>query len=90
MTVKMSSEALDELRAAVTPLDTAELRATYIARDFPRAELVKDLNKRYRWDLLSMALGRRFAVAQYDAGLSDVHLDTALRNVVAPLEGIVK
>lgn len=49
--MKISADAVATLRAAIEPLDTAELRETYRARDFPRADRVKDLDKRYRWNL---------------------------------------
>ena len=65
--MKMSPEALSELRSALEPIDTPELRARYIARDILNGAAVKDIDKRYRWDLLSMALGYRFTCAQYDS-----------------------
>jgi hypothetical protein len=83
--VKMSNEAREMLAKAITPLDTPDARTMYVERRFPRAEFVKDLDKRYRWDLMSAALGYRFACEQYDAGLNDSHIDTALRNIVQPL-----
>ena len=64
-------------------LDAPHRRAAYLAGDFPRAELVKDLDKRYRWDL-AYAAGVHFGDL-YDEGLNDTHIDTALRMIVPPL-----
>lgn len=77
---------IQALRDAIAPLDTDTRRAVYLSGEFPRADKVKDLDKRYRWDLFYDA--RR--VVGFDAFdfVSDYemdHLDTALRSVVARL-----
>lgn len=69
------------LRGAVAPFDTDERRAAYRARQFPRAELVRDLDKRYRWDLFYRANGYRAMAHDYRDGM----VDTALRRIVPPL-----
>jgi hypothetical protein len=84
--MKMSTESLTTLRTAIEPHDTPELRESYRKRDIPRGDLVKDIDKRYRWDLLKLSdASWKFACEQYDLGLNDSHIDTALRSVVAPL-----
>ena len=49
--MKIKPEHLEFLRTAIVPLDTPGRRARYLAGDFTNAHKVKDLNKRYRWDL---------------------------------------
>jgi hypothetical protein len=86
--MKMSAAAFEELRTAVSVLDTEDRRATYRARDFPRADTVRNIDQRYRWDLLHEALPR-FAIEQYAAGLDDSHIDTGLRKAVPALGAVV-
>jgi hypothetical protein len=87
-----------DLAAAIAPLDTPKRRAAYLAGDFPRAEMVKNLDMRYRWDLLSEAMnGFRRQMALGESGrerdvydriytyADDTHLDTALRSIVPAL-----
>jgi DNA-binding LacI/PurR family transcriptional regulator len=93
--MKVTPEHLAMIRDAIaeTGYDTEELRARYRARDIPRGDLVQDIDKRFRWDLLNGA--NRVSVdlkantmlisTLYDAGYHDGHLDTALRAIVAPL-----
>lgn len=77
------------LREALTPLDTPERRARYLAGDYPRAERTKDLSKRYRWDLLwDSHINPTVWDALHEHGVLDAHIDTALRTIVPPLEGI--
>ena len=91
--MKISASDLALLREAIEPLDTPELRDIYIEGEFPRAELVKDLDMRYRWDLLygadflypPQALTGRMSEHLYAQGLNDEHIDTALRAIVSPL-----
>jgi hypothetical protein len=55
----------------------------YRRGDFPRAEKVRDINKRFRWDVLSMAPGmsRWLCETIYPYAHND-HIDTALRRIV--------
>ena len=90
--MKVTPEHLTLIREAVEPLDTDERRARYRNREFPRAALVQDLNKRYRWDLLLFATSTQHwpeptlrISTLYDAGYADRHIDTALKAVVPAL-----
>lgn len=82
--MKISDRSLESMRERITPLDTEENRTKYLNGEFPRADKVKDLDKRYRWDLAHAA--GVAVTALYDEGLNDTHIDTALRNIVPPLE----
>lgn len=73
---------LDALREAIAPLDTAERRARYAARDIPRGDLVQDIDKRYRFDLFYAA--RAYTLLPDD--VADAHIDTALRRIVPAID----
>lgn len=73
------------LRDAIQPFDTAERRQQYINGEFVRGEPVRDLDKRYRWDLLHDSMSPSSVCWFYDKGLNDTHIDTALRSIVPPL-----
>lgn len=80
--MKVSSEHVTALRDAIAPLDTDFTRAAYRTGQFPRAELVKDLDMRYRWDLFYAVKGVQIVGA---GRYMDAHIDTALRSIIAPL-----
>lgn len=80
--MRVSSDHYAQLHAAIAPIDIPNRREDYKAGKFYRAELVKDIDRRYRWDLL-WASGA--ASVLYDAGYNDDHIDTALRSIVPPL-----
>lgn len=93
--MKVTAEHLAMIREAIdaTDLDTPEVRERYRRRDIPRGNRVQDIDKRFRWDLLSAANsitrsedGERLPTlidTLYDAGCNDTHIDTALRAIVA-------
>lgn len=78
--MKVTKEAQAKMKELIAPLDTEARRESYrtILRESPS---VKDANKRYRWDLLWASR----AHPGYDNGVTDVHVDTALRSIVPPL-----
>lgn len=81
--MKVTAQELEALRGAIAPLDTPERRRAYKSGDFARADLVRDLDKRYRWDLFYDA--RRvvgFEVFDFVSGYTNEQIDTALRRIV--------
>jgi hypothetical protein len=85
-TVKVTPEHLAEIRDAVTPLDTEEWRERYRQRAILRADQVKDIDKRYRWDLYyAAARDSEGGLPDSTNGYNMNHIDTALRAVVPPL-----
>lgn len=84
--MKVTAEHLEQLRAAIEPYDTDTVRALYAAGDIPRREVVKDFDKRYRWDLYWCAVRRGASLPDSTNGYTMVHLDTALRAIVPPLD----
>lgn len=61
-------------------LDWQTIIEAYEAGQFPRSEHVKDLNKRFRWDLAWAFLKDDLQVL-YE-GYTDAHIDTALQSIV--------
>jgi len=84
--MKITPEHQQKIRSAVGPLDTAASRQRYREGDFPRANLVKDLDTRYRWDLLWQCPG--IGKWMSDNGYTSTHVDTALRSIVRPLSEV--
>ena len=83
--MKATPTQIDRIASAVTPLDTDANRNAYASGNYPNADRTKDVDKRYRWDLLNAGGGWRLVCGLYDEGLTDVHIDSALRSIVAPL-----
>lgn len=87
--LKMSDQHFAALQSAIQPLDSDARRQQYRDGDFPRADKVKDLNMRYRWDLFWGAKGYdvlRQSPDGYESGqYYDSHIDSALRKIVPAL-----
>ena len=92
--MKMKPEHLAILREAIAPLDTAELRAKYIAGQFKNADKCSNRNMRYRWDLFHFGMraakieigdGRGMPGLPLYAYMTDDHIDTALRSFIPDL-----
>lgn len=91
MTLKITKSDLDILVARISPLNTHERRQAYREGKFARADLCKDVNKRYRWDLLAMSkikigdgVGIEGDVNLY-AYMNDSHIDSALKSFIEKL-----
>lgn len=79
--MRIKGEEREAIAAAVRALDTDERRRNYREGNFPNADKVKDINMRYRWDLLWAAGAWRLIP---DDAL-DSHVDTVLRRAIPPL-----
>jgi len=61
------------------------IKTAYETGQFPRSEMVKDLQKRFVWDIL-------FSAKQYDfinelyKYMNDIHIETALRKICPKVE----
>lgn len=80
--MKMTNDQLHALSDAISQFDTPELRTKYQTGNFHNSDKVKDLNTRYRWDLVYIAKCISLIISFYDTGLNDEHIDTALRKIV--------
>jgi hypothetical protein len=86
--MKLTPVQVEAMRERIAPLDTAERRQAYREGRFPRAEAVKDLDMRYRWDLYHAARVREVLdrnIGGDGADLTDAHIDTGLRRIVPAL-----
>lgn len=90
--MKITPTDLAALAGKVKPLDTTERRAKYLAGDFKNSRAVKDLNKRYRFDLLWLSglkigdgVGVKGELDLYSY-MNDTHIDTALKHIVPNLK----
>ena len=85
--MKVTPEHYARLEAAIKPLDKPEYRDQYRERRIVRAETVKDIDERYRWDLYWYAARLNSgAVIDSTDGYTMNHIDTALRRIVPLLE----
>ena len=86
--MKMTKPHYETLRVLITGLLEKHPDAPlhYSNGNFVRANLVKDLNKRYRWDLFWAATRFERSFREELSYLQDSHIDTALRNIVTPIE----
>ena len=76
-----------ELATLVAPYDNEANRTRYRNRDIPRADAVRDINKRYRWDIwyATTRRNREFFDVVQEVNPSDSHIDTLLRSVIPTL-----
>ncbi len=81
--MKMPADLFNSLKTACDPFNTDENRQAYREGRFPRADRVKDLNKRFRWDVFYAS--RFDSRPLYAADLHDEHIDTALRAIIPTL-----
>ena len=74
-----------QLALLVKPFDTEDNRTKYRNRDISGA--VRDIDKRYRWDIFYAVIRRNsdFYDALRSASPNDAHIDTLLKSVVQPL-----
>jgi hypothetical protein len=72
------------MEQCIGQLDTGAARKQYRDGNFPRADMCKDVNMRYRWDLFWAANTSYPNTIRLilDAGYKDAHIDTALRQIV--------
>ena len=76
--MKIKPEHFAHMRATIAPLDTDFHRARYAAAGLSTT--------RYQWDLLRHAGLMTWLCDTLYAYLDDVHIQTALNKIVAPLE----
>ena len=98
--MKLGADIVEAMRERIETLDTEETRQAYREGRFPRADSVKDIDVRYRWDLFHATKCRELLDSHgaYGSGrivvrdgnvvegtVTSAHIDTALRRIVAPL-----
>ena len=81
-------EAVAAIEATI-PGGLAAARQEYRDGCFSRADRVKDLARRYRWDVFRAAdcsTGYVLSQTLYADGLNDTHIDTMLRADILPVD----
>lgn len=63
-----------------------DIPENYRNGNFYRAERCKDVDKRFRWDMLYAAVSSAWICENLYPYLNDDHIDTALRNIVPNLD----
>ncbi len=91
MNLKIRDADLLTLQNVIRPLDTQERRIRYMTGKFPYSQGCRDVNMRYRWDLVYES-GIRFGDGRGMRGdlnlyayLNDTHIDAALRSFIPQL-----
>lgn len=84
--MKVTPEHFETLKAAIEPLDKEEYREQYRQRKIARADTVRDINVRYRWDLYYFAAKQVGGLPDSTNGYKMNHIDTALRKIVPNIE----
>lgn len=80
--MKIKPEHIEHMRQAITPLKgMIESHRAFLASD----SRVKDLEKRLRWDLMYAANLNQWLCQTLYEYANDVHIDTALKAIVAEL-----
>ncbi len=88
--MKVTDKHFQILQDAISVHDTETVREQYRKGEFARADVTKDLNKRYRWDLYWYAVrvanyNGQMPMPDHNDGYTMDHLDTALRRIVKAL-----
>lgn len=84
--MKISAEAREVIRPHIEKNNIPKYRDAYRAGNFPNAEFVKDLDTRFRWDLLwAVPTEVRSKFFELAGDVKDTHIDTVLRSIVEPL-----
>ena len=85
--MKVTEEHYNIMAEAIQPFNNEENRLAYKEGRFPRADKVKDVNVRYRWDLYYAARRTHYLDFSHEGEslYNGEHIDTALRNIVEAL-----
>ena len=81
----INGEAFVGLKELIEPEDFESRRQTYRDRKIPRADAVKDIDMRYRWDLYWAFAKSWREKYQETRKYSEVTVDTALKRIVKKL-----
>lgn len=87
--MKITQKDLDLMEKEINKFwltnDKEKVVTAYETGNFPRSDKVKDLQKRFCWDLFYYARLERFSHDRFK-GLNDEHLFTALRKICPKVE----
>ena len=82
--MKIKPEHFEHMQSAIEEVLAAEpsLPERYRAGDFPGAERTRDVNVRFRWDMVRFAGLTKWICDTLYPYANDDHIDTALRRIV--------
>lgn len=85
--MKIKPEHLEILKVGIeiTLAKNPNIVKIYETGKFPRSERVKDLQKRFNWDLLHISSLNRFMCDTLYSYLTDTHINTALKSICPKL-----
>ena len=88
MNLKIKPEHFENIRDYISVLlkNRPDLITLYEHGNFARSESVKDLNKRFRWDMLWYTTNAQWVCDTLYTYLDDTHLDSALKQIVPTIE----
>lgn len=91
--LKMTQEHYSEIESKIqqwlgnhSTHSKGDLIAAYENGLFPRSDKVKDLHKRFRWDLFDSAISSKWVSNVLYPYLDDSHIDSALKLIVPKVE----
>ena len=64
----------------------SEIVTRYETGDFTRSDKVKDLQKRFNFDLMNFAVDPKFICNELYPYLNDTHIETALKSICPTIE----
>jgi hypothetical protein len=82
--MRFTKQIIEQIAKLIEPHDTNERRASYINGNIQRYELVKDINRRYRFDLYYALSAWRAIPDGFE--YTDEHLYTALKTFIPDLD----
>ena len=80
--MKISKDHLDYINVQLNCLGYKQYISMYQTGQFHNANKVKDLNKRFRWDMFNLAGLGSFACRELYDYLDDRHIDSALKSLI--------
>ena len=88
MSLKITKYHFHVLHDAIHGLlaDRPDLVGLYESGQFRNSNKVKDLNKRFRWDMLQCSVGSSWVCSNLYGYMNDSHVDSALKKIVPTIE----
>ena len=84
MALKITQYHLDVLHDAIHGLlaERPDLVELYETGQFQNSDKVKDINRRFRWDMLQCSIGSSWVCNNLYNYMDDRHIDNALKKIV--------
>lgn len=88
MALKITQYHFDVLHDAIHDLlaERPDIINLYETGQFRNSNKVKDINKRFRWDMLQCSIGSGWVSSNLYGYMNDTHIDNALKKIVPTIE----